>query len=86
MLVEHVNAITYIAEIGIHGQWFYVSPQVEAILGYTADEWLAISRDWDKLIHADDLAAVMAAEEASKQGVPFQAEFRFAEKMGAKSG
>ena len=41
MLVEHVNAITYIAEIGIHGQWFYVSPQVESILGYTADEWLA---------------------------------------------
>ena len=82
MLVEHVNAITYIAEIGIHGQWFYVSPQVEAILGYSPDEWLAISRDWDKLIHPDDLAAVVAAEEASRDGVPFQAEFRLRRKDG----
>ena len=56
MLVEQVNAITYIAEIGIHGQWFYVSPQVEAILGYTPEEWLAMSSDWDQLIHPDDLA------------------------------
>ena len=82
MLVEHVNAITYIAEIGIHGQWFYVSPQVEAILGYTPDEWLAISRDWDKLIHPDDLAAVVAAEEASRSSLPFQAEFRLRRKDG----
>jgi len=82
MLVEHVNAITYMAEIGINGQWFYVSPQVESMLGYTPDEWLAISRDWDKLIHPDDLAAVIAAEEASKNGVPFQAEFRLRRKDG----
>ena len=33
-LVEQVNAITYIAEIGIDGQWHYVSPQIESILGY----------------------------------------------------
>ncbi len=82
MLVEHVNAITYMAEIGINGQWFYVSPQVESMLGYTVDEWLAMSRDWDKLIHPDDLAAVIAAEEASKNGIPFQAEFRLRRKDG----
>jgi PAS domain S-box-containing protein len=82
MLVEHVNAITYIAEIGINGQWFYVSPQVESILGYSPDEWLAISQDWAGLIHADDVATVMAAEEASKNGQPFQAEFRIKRKDG----
>ena len=43
-LVEQVNAITYIAEIGINGQWHYVSPQIESILGYTPEEWLAVSR------------------------------------------
>ena len=47
MLVEHVNAITYIAEIGINGKWYYVSPQVENILGYTPEEWLALSHNWD---------------------------------------
>jgi len=82
MLVEHVNAITYIAEIGINGQWFYVSPQIESILGYSPDEWLAISREWDKLIHPDDLPAVVAAEEASMEGRPFQAELRLRRKDG----
>jgi PAS domain S-box-containing protein len=82
MLVEHVNAIAYIAEIGINGQWYYVSPQVESILGYTPDEWLPISHDWASLIHPDDVPTVVAAEEASKSGLPFQAEFRIKRKDG----
>ena len=81
-LVEQVNAITYIAEIGIEGQWYYVSPQVESILGYTVDEWLTISRNWANIIHPDDLEAVMEAEEASKRGEPFQAEYRARRKDG----
>jgi two-component system cell cycle sensor histidine kinase/response regulator CckA len=82
MLVEQVNAITYIAEIGINGKWYYVSPQIEAILGYTADEWLAIAHDWADKINPLDLPAVVAAEEASEKGVPFQAEFRVKRKDG----
>jgi PAS domain S-box-containing protein len=81
-LVEQVNAITYIAEIGIDGQWHYVSPQVESILGYTQDEWLAISHRWAEQIHPDDLATVKAAEEGSERGEPFQAEFRVKRKDG----
>jgi two-component system cell cycle sensor histidine kinase/response regulator CckA len=81
-LVEQVNAITYIAEIGIDGQWHYVSPQVQSILGYTPDEWLSISKDWAMHIHPDDRAAVIAAEEASRKGEPFQAEFRVKRKDG----
>jgi two-component system, cell cycle sensor histidine kinase and response regulator CckA len=82
MLVEHVNAITYIAEIGIHGQWYYVSPQVESILGYTPDEWLATAHNWADLIHPDDFKTVIDAEEASMHGLPFQAEFRIKRKDG----
>ena len=82
MLVEHVNAITYIAEIGMNGKWFYISPQVENILGYTPEEWLAISSDWTQHIHPDDLAIVVAAEEQSMNGYPFQAEFRVRRKDG----
>ncbi len=82
MLVEHVNAITYIAEIGINGKWFYISPQVENILGYTPEEWLALSPNWDQHIHPDDLAIVAAAEERSQNGFPFQAEFRVRRKDG----
>jgi len=82
LLVEQVNAITYIAEIGIHGQWYYVSPQIESILGYTPEEWLAIASNWDEHVHPDDLPIVMTAEEQSKLGVPFQAEFRVRRKDG----
>src|SRR5579859_284557 len=82
MLVEHVNAITYIAEIGLNGKWFYISPQVENILGYTPEEWLALSSNWDQHIHPDDLSIVIAAEEQSMNGFPFQAEFRVRRKDG----
>jgi len=81
-LVEQVNAITYIAEIGIEGKWYYVSPQVESILGYTPDEWLAIAHHWADQIHPDDLPTVAAAEAASEMGEPFQAEFRMKRKDG----
>ena len=82
LLVEHVNAITYIAEIGIHGRWFYVSPQVEDILGYTVEEWLVVAPQWDQHIHPDDLPLVITAEEQSQNGFPFQAEFRVRRKDG----
>jgi len=39
--VDRVPAIVYVAEPGPNGRWLYVSPQVEAILGFTADEWMA---------------------------------------------
>jgi hypothetical protein len=32
-LVEQVAAISYIAELGVDGQWLYVSPQVEIDVG-----------------------------------------------------
>jgi len=81
-LVEHVNAITYIAEIGINGEWHYVSPQVEAILGYSQQEWLAQSRNWAQHIHPDDMPMVERAEETSMRGEPYQAEYRLKRKDG----
>ena len=64
-LVEQVAAISYIAELGMNGQWHYISPQVEAITGYSQDEWLANSRDWMRHIPQEDHAVIEAAEEAS---------------------
>jgi two-component system, cell cycle sensor histidine kinase and response regulator CckA len=81
-LVEQVNAITYIAEIGVDGQWYFVSPQVETILGYSVDEWLGMSKDWCSIVHPDDLPGVIEAEAASARGLPFQAEYRAKRKDG----
>ncbi|OLC84594.1 MAG: hypothetical protein AUH66_00510 [Acidobacteria bacterium 13_1_40CM_4_57_6] len=81
-LIEQVAAISYIAELGTHGQWLYVSPQVESILGYSAEEWLSNSKDWIRHVHSDDHPIVNAAEESCSRGEPFQAEYRISRKDG----
>jgi len=81
-LIEQVAAISYIAEIGVEGQWLYVSPQVETMLGYAAEEWLAGSRDWLRHIPVEDHPIVISAEERSARGEPFQAEYRISRKDG----
>jgi PAS domain S-box-containing protein len=82
LLVEQVAAISYIAELGVRGQWFYVSPQVESILGYSADEWISSSREWINHVHPEDHPIVHAAEESCQRGQPFQAEYRITRKDG----
>jgi PAS domain S-box-containing protein len=81
-LIEQVAAISYIAEIGVSGQWYYVSPQIETMFGYSAEEWLSNSKDWIRYIPVDDHPIVHAAEENSARGEPFQAEYRITRKDG----
>jgi PAS domain S-box-containing protein len=82
MIVEQVAAISYIAEPGVTGRWYYVSPQIESILGFTSEEWLEDSENWLRHIHPDDHPAVNAAEAAGLQGKSFQAEYRITRKDG----
>ncbi len=53
-LVERLPAIVYTCEVGAEGRWRYVSPQIEEILGYSPDEWLADPRLWARQLHPDD--------------------------------
>ncbi len=82
MFVEQVAAVSYIAEAGLHGQWLYVSPQVEAIFGYTAEEWLAGSERWIRFVPEEDQPIIQAAEENCSRGKRFQAEYRLTRKDG----
>src|SRR4029077_745709 len=82
LLVEQVAAISYIAELGIHGEWLYVSPQVETMFGFSTEEWLNDSRAWTKHVHPEDIPTVEAAEQASQRGERFQAEYRVIRKDG----
>jgi PAS domain S-box-containing protein len=82
-LVEQVAAISYIAELGINGQWHYISPQVESITGYSQEEWLVNSGDWTRHIPQEDHSVIEAAEAASLRGERFQAEYRIVRKDGA---
>jgi PAS domain S-box-containing protein len=81
-LIEQVSAISYIAELGVDGQWLYVSPQVETIFGFSAVEWLTESQKWIRHVHPEDHDIVIAAEETANRGERFQAEYRITRKDG----
>jgi diguanylate cyclase (GGDEF)-like protein/PAS domain S-box-containing protein len=61
-LVERLPAIVYASELGEHGRWRYVSPQVEEILGYSPEEWLADQSLWAKLLHPEDRERALSQE------------------------
>jgi diguanylate cyclase (GGDEF)-like protein/PAS domain S-box-containing protein len=64
-VVQGSHGIIYIAEPEIDGRWIYVSPQIERILGFTRDEWMADPELWAKQIHPDDREAVLAEEQGT---------------------
>jgi PAS domain S-box-containing protein len=82
MFIEQVAAVSYIAEVGLHGKWHYVSPQVETILGYTQEEWLAQAEDWIINVFEEDHPIVEAAEDNFMRAKQFQAEYRVRRKNG----
>jgi PAS domain S-box-containing protein len=81
-LVEQLSAVTYIAELGVEGEWLFVSPQIESLLGYSAQEWRANAGNWIENVHPEDRHIVLAAEEATEAGDPFRAEYRMLRRDG----
>ena len=67
-LVERLPAIVYAAELGESGRWRYVSPQIEKILGYTPEEWLADPGLWARLLHPDDRERALEQETRKTMG------------------
>ena len=47
-IVEHIPAITYIDAVNEQASSIYVSPQIEAVLGYSQQEWLADPDLWPR--------------------------------------
>ena len=81
-LVEQMPAITYL-DVTVPGKdtalWdtAYISPQVEAILGYTPEEWTENPELWLSLLHPDDRERAAAADRAHyEQGMALDIEVR----------
>jgi PAS domain S-box-containing protein len=82
-LVEHLPAITYIAELGAGGPWHYVSPQIETMLGFTPAEWLSDPMNWMNHIYPEDREIALAAENLFQETHDlFQAEYRMCARDG----
>jgi PAS domain S-box-containing protein len=83
MLVEGVAAILYIDRPDDASTNLYTSPQVEALLGFTVDEWRADPDLWFRQLHEDDReAAVAAHRESNVRGERFLGEYRLLAKDG----
>jgi PAS domain S-box-containing protein len=82
-LVERIPAITYTAEFGETAPWLYVSPQIEAILGFTPQEWMVRPNLWSRRLHPEDRDRVLADEQVSQEsGRPMLCEYRLLTKQG----
>lgn len=68
LLVERVPAVVYVAEPGADGPWPYVSPQIEGMLGFTAQEWLADPGLWFRQVHPEDQEIALGEEERTLLG------------------
>ena len=69
-LVERLPAIVYSCELGEHGRWRYVSPQIEAILGYSPEEWMADSGLWSERLHPEDRERAIEQDTRKLAGEP----------------
>jgi diguanylate cyclase (GGDEF)-like protein/PAS domain S-box-containing protein len=83
-LVEQLPLITYVDPGDDPSQKaMYISPQVEAVFGWTADEWLTIPHLFQRSIHEADRARVVAEKESAyAHDEPLRHEYR----MRARDG
>jgi PAS domain S-box-containing protein len=82
-LVDLIPAITYVEDLDT-GRTFSISPQVEAILGYTPEEWLGDADRWENCLHPDDRERVVdACVQANLHRSPWREEYRVIAKDGS---
>jgi len=81
-LFEQIPAVVYSEVHAIGGSFIYQSPQIEGIIGYTAEEAMQPSR-WKSWLHPDDREWVLAEDaRCERTGDPWFAEYRVIGKDG----
>ena len=80
-LVERLPAVVYRASV-FSGDWHYVSPAIERVLGWTVEEWQAHPAPWGTSVHPDDLAAAIEQEERAVQTGTLVSEYRMVHRDG----
>ncbi|MBI2237825.1 MAG: PAS domain-containing protein, partial [Actinobacteria bacterium] len=86
-LVEQIPTVTYMDAVSeddpTDASPVYISPQIEGLLGYTPDEWVADVDLWGKCVHPEDRDRVQdAGDRARLSGQPFGAEYRMIARDG----
>ncbi len=84
-LVEQLPAVTYYRELDAPGSPWFVSPQIEALLGFPHAELMADPNAWQKHLHPDDRERVLAEQRSYRPAdarQPLRAEYRMVRSDG----
>lgn len=82
-LVAHLPTVVYVNAVGDASSTLYVSPQIEALVGYTPQEWMADPKLWSKTLHPEDRQNVLAQAALTDQtNKPFEMEYRMIARDG----
>ncbi len=82
-IVEEGPVITYIDAPDEVASSVYVSPQIEELIGYTVEEWLADPELWPRVLHPDDRARALAENvRHNETGEPYRLEYRMIHRDG----
>src|ERR671931_751963 len=82
-LIEQLPLAVYIDRLDESSSNVYTSPQLEAVLGYTAGEWAGDHHLLLKVLHPEDRERVMAEHRRSRDtGEPFGMEYRLVARDG----
>jgi diguanylate cyclase (GGDEF)-like protein/PAS domain S-box-containing protein len=82
-LVEQLPLAVYIDRVDDESSNIYTSPQIEPMLGYTTEEWIAQPDLFVRVLHPDDREPVLAAHAATHAtGEPLHLEYRLLARDG----
>jgi PAS domain S-box-containing protein len=82
-LLERLPGVVYTLGPDAPNPVLYISPQIQALLGEQAADWIGDSAIFARLVHPDDAAWVAAeCERTNQTGEPFAAEYRMRTRDG----
>ena len=81
-MVEQLPLVTYVESLDAESA-LYISPQIEELAGYTAEEWMADPNFFGKVLHPDDRDHVLGEfAEMHRTGDMFDGEYRVVARDG----
>jgi len=82
-LAEQLPLVSYIDDPSPDGRSMYVSPQIEGLVGITAEDWVADKGTFARVLHPDDRDEVLArTSRCRREGLPFECEYRMVTRTG----
>ncbi|HET8652565.1 MAG TPA: PAS domain S-box protein [Gaiellaceae bacterium] len=81
-LTEQLPVVTYLQEVDGERRTTFVSPQIDRLVGYTADEWLEDPDLFLRLVHPEDRDEVAAARKAVEAGKGIRSTYRMVARDG----